>query len=99
MVLKDIQTWYAAQCDEYWEHSFSVHIGILDNPGWLVRIDLDDTLLENKAFDQVERTGSKQHWIICKVEKSKFIGFGDPGRLEEILGIFLEWAKSERLSS
>ncbi len=95
MILDDVQTWYATQCDGDWEHSFGVHINTLDNPGWSVKIDLDGTLLKNKPFEQVETTQSEQHWLVCKVEGNKFIGYGDPGRLEEILAIFLKWAKSE----
>ena len=94
-ILNDIQNWYAAQCDGDWEHSFGVTIGTLDNPGWSVKIDLDGTLLENRAFVQVEKNETEQSWLHCKVENNKFTGYGDPTRLEEILVIFLEWAKAE----
>ncbi|MGW1432997.1 Imm53 family immunity protein [Streptomyces sp. NPDC002431] len=41
-----LQGWYSAQCDEDWEHEWGVRINTLDNPGWSVRIDLEDTDLE-----------------------------------------------------
>lgn len=94
-ILNDIQTWYAAQCNGDWEHSFGIKIGNLDNPGWFVKIDLDGTLLEDKAFTQLEKSETEKSWLSCKVEEKKFVGYGDPSRLEEILSIFLEWAKSE----
>jgi len=93
-ILSDIQRWYAAQCDDDWEHSFGVTIQTLDNPGWSVRIDLEGTLLEEKSFEQVTKNETDQSWLICRVAERKFTGYGDPGRLEEILSIFLQWAKS-----
>lgn len=94
-ILQDIQTWYEAQCDGDWEHSFGIIIQTLDNPGWSVKIDLDGTLLENRVFAQIEKNDTEESWLQCKIEKNIFKGSGDPARLEEILSIFLEWAKSE----
>ena len=38
-----IENWYESHCDGDWEHDFGVSIDTLDNPGWLVKINLDDT--------------------------------------------------------
>ena len=35
-----LERWYQAQCDGDWEHHSGVTIETLDNPGWLVKIDL-----------------------------------------------------------
>ena len=50
-VLERLQDWYLAQCDEDWEHSYGVKIDTLDNPGWLIDVDLKDTSLEFRPFD------------------------------------------------
>lgn len=94
-LLDDIQKWYTAQCDGDWEHCFGIKIETLDNPGWSIRIDLKDTLLENKIFTSVEKHASEESWIVCKVEEKRFIAYGGPDCLQEMLGIFLQWAKSE----
>jgi hypothetical protein len=94
-VLDEIQKWYASNCDTYWEHSFGVQIGTLDNPGWDVTIDLKDTNLDGKHFEEFQREASEERWIHCRVEKNKFRGFGDETKLEEILKVFLDWAKSQ----
>ena len=94
-VLDDIQKWYASNCDGYWEHSFGVHIGTLDNPGWDVTVNLKDTNLENKPFEAFQYEASEERWIHCRVEEKKFRGFGDETKLEEILKVFLDWAKSQ----
>ena len=95
-VLKDLRDWYHAQCDGDWEHSFGVVIETLDNPGWLVRIDLRDTILEDATFAAVKSGVSNEHdsWIDCKVELRQFLGAGDPSLLEEIIDHFVQWAKN-----
>lgn len=96
-VLEDLMAWYQAQCDGDWEHTYGIHIGTLDNPGWSVKIDLADTILEEEPFTE-RRSGDPEgpSWLVCHVERHhhQFIGMGDPTRLQEILGIFLEWAKN-----
>ncbi|MEK7724812.1 MAG: immunity 53 family protein [Acidobacteriota bacterium] len=92
-VLDDIQKWFASNCDTYWEHSFGVEIGTLDNPGWQVTINLEDTNLDGKDFEPLQQEASEENWIHCRVEENKFLGFGDETKLEEILKVFLDWAK------
>lgn len=94
-VLTDIQAWYAAQCDGDWEHGFGIKISTLDNPGWSVKINLAGTLLEEKSFIPITNSENEEFWIFCEVKDGDFVGAGDPTRLEEMLSIFLEWAKSE----
>lgn len=94
-LLEDLQTWYAAQCDGDWEHSFGVSIGTLDNPGWWVGIDLEDTILEKKDFEGIQDLEPGDDWIHCRVEDKKFLGAGGPRQLIKILEVFLHWAKSE----
>jgi hypothetical protein len=96
-VLEDLRSWYVAQCDGDWEHTYGIRIDTMDNTGWCVQIDLRDTLLKGKQFDPIDEgleTDDLGLWIRCSVEGSKFRGFGDLGRLEQILGIFLDWAKT-----
>jgi hypothetical protein len=92
-ILADIQRWYNAQCDGEWEHEFGLKIETLDSPGWLVKIDLADTLLENQPFEPVDIKEEHGKWLSCHVEKSVFRGLGDPSQLSQILNTFLAWAK------
>lgn len=97
-VLDDLRSWYVAQCDGEWEHTYGIQIETMDNPGWSVEIALRDTILEGKPFDPIEEgseTDDAPSWIRYGLEGSKFRGFGDPGRLEQILVVFLDWAKTQ----
>ncbi|MDQ4120753.1 MAG: immunity 53 family protein [Acidobacteriota bacterium] len=94
-VLDEIQKWYASNCNGDWEHGYGVEIETLDNPGWFVKIDLEETNLHGKSFEKFEKELSDEIWIHCRVEDNKFLGFGDEYKLEEILKVFLDWAKSQ----
>jgi hypothetical protein len=98
--IESLQNWYLAQCDGEWEHTYGVSIGTLDNPGWSLEIDLVGTSLQTENFTSraygvadasSEPTGND--WLVCRVEKNKFLGHGGPKQLEEIINVFLSWAK------
>jgi hypothetical protein len=93
-LLADLQQWYQAQCNEDWEHHFGVSIGTLDNPGWIVTIDLEGTDLKGKPFQEIKDIEPEREWIHCRVEDAKFQGAGGPQKLEQILQTFLSWTKA-----
>lgn len=90
--LDRLQQWYLDQCDDEWEHSFGIKIDTLDNPGWSVTIDLNDTNLANKPFQEISNLGPKSDWIRCWKEGTKFKGVCGPKNLQEILKTFTDWA-------
>jgi hypothetical protein len=91
-VLERLQIWYAQQCNGEWEHSWGVSIETLDNPGWLVKINLRATNLENKTLEKITRERSERNWITCWTKDSTFQGAGGPQNLVEILETFLSWS-------
>lgn len=62
-ILESLQTWYKAQCDGDWEHQNGLSIESLDNPGWLLTIDLKGTSLEGKLFEEIHIERNKDDWI------------------------------------
>ena len=94
-VLAEIQKWYASNCDGEWEEEHGVRIDTLGNPGWSVTVDLFETNLEGKELPPIRSHESEESWAECRVEDKQFRGFGDPSSLEEILRIFIDWAKSQ----
>ena len=97
--IQDLQRWYLSQCNEDWEHTYGIEIGTLDNPGWSLAIDLTDTDIDGKPYagfsygvgENAESNGDE--WLVTKTEKNKFMGYGGPGKLEELIQLFLAWAK------
>src|SRR3954469_16092369 len=90
--LRRLQEWYLSQCDGDWEHGYGPRIGTLDNPGWTVTIELEDTALEGVPFVEVKDMAPPQDWFRCWVEGTEWHGVGGPLMLTAILGHFLDWA-------
>ena len=90
--LEFLQAWYRAQSNGDWEHANGVTIETLDNPGWLVTIDLALTALEDQPMQPVRQERSPTDWLICEVDHNQFRGQGDPQKLQTILQIFQSWA-------
>lgn len=86
-----LRDWYESNCDGDWEHCYGISIGTLDNPGWLVDIDLIGTRLEEVQFDKIQIYVDDSNWIHCGVVDGVFKGRGSIDKLEEILKIFSEW--------
>jgi Immunity protein 53 len=81
--------WYREQCNGDWEHGSGVLIDTLDNPGWMVKIDLRETALENEAFETIKIDKGKGDWLWCFKKGQEFNGSGDPSKLPVILEHFL----------
>jgi len=96
--LQELQQWYRSHCNGDWEHGYGVKIATLDNPGWVVTIELTDTELAGCSFTEVQRLEPETDWIHCRVKDGKFEGHGGPFMLEEILKIFLAWAAERHTS-
>jgi hypothetical protein len=90
-----LQKWYHSHCDGDWEHDCRIHISTIDNPGWSVMINLENTELEEKKFNEIDIEISPDNWLICFIKNRKFEGCGGPVNLPEIFRIFRNWAENE----
>lgn len=93
--LTRLNNWYQSHCDGEWEHAFGIAIGTLDNPGWTLKINLQDTELQYKPFAvlSIDNDDDKDDWVYCEVEEGIFHGACGPKRLDEMLETFLDWAE------
>jgi hypothetical protein len=93
-----LKRWYTARCDGDWEHQYGIRIETLDNPGWLVKIELTGTALEDLPFavvaDGVNAGGEPEgsRWVHCSVRNRVWHGAGDETQLAQLLELFLDWA-------
>lgn len=103
-VLGKLQSWYSSQCDGGWEHQYGISIETLDNPGWSFRVELTDTYLVGRPFEQVlldspddkdwdtYETSDSKDWYRCEVKGELFQAYCGPHRLHDVISIFLRWA-------
>lgn len=91
-VIDWLQSWYAAQCDGDWEHGWGVEIETLDNPGWAVSIDLEETVLEWREYPRQDVHRSTHDWLSAWTSEKTFHAASGPGNLTEALTLFRSWA-------
>jgi len=92
--IERLENWYRRNCNGDWEHTYGIFISNIDNPGWSLRVELADTSLYEAEFTEIKiQREDELDWIICKVEGCNFLGYGGPSNLNELLNVFLDWAK------
>ncbi len=89
-LLQRLEVWFENECNEDWEHSFGIKIETLDNPGWLVTIDLTETSWHTLVLDKEFVERNERDWLQTEVVNKQFIGCGGVGNLNEILEYFFE---------
>jgi hypothetical protein len=90
-----LMDWYAEQSNGEWEHDFGVSIETIDNPGWHLKIDLEGTELEGRAFAEVFHNVQADHgWWILQVEENEFRASCGPRDLPEVIAAFRSFAES-----
>ena len=94
--LQEFQKWYLSNCNDDWERQHGIKIDTLANPGWTIIIELYDTPLEDKKFKNIQIERTENNWTHCKIEEKSFKGAGGPQNLEEMIQIFLDWAKKHQ---
>lgn len=87
--------WYESRCDGEWESEYGINIESVNNPGWMVRVDLDGTGLDPDAFVPIAQQRSEADWVECKVQEGIWLGGGGIGNLNEVIGIFREYAEGK----
>ena len=88
-VYQRLQEWYQGQCDGDWEHNNGVKIESLDNPGWMLTVDLGDTEWVDLKADLHRVVRSENDWCQYLISKWQFKGAGGPLNIEEVIESFL----------
>ena len=94
-----LQDWYEKQCDGDWEHGYGIRIETIDNPGWSVEIDLNDTEFSISDFQYELFEKSESDWVGFEVNENVFTGVGDPLKLNIIISVFKEVILKKRLDT
>lgn len=88
-----ITRWFKDQCDGEWESDFGLTIESVNNPGWMVRIDLDGTGLEPATFKPLADQRSDTDWVEARVDDGAWVGGASVQNLDELLGVFRAWVE------
>lgn len=85
-----LQGWYESNCNGDWEHSSGVKIESLDNPGWMVRLDIVGTQVEGKMLGRVIVDNSVENWLHYWSDGESIQAAGSPQRLRDALKVILD---------
>jgi hypothetical protein len=86
-----LQSTFVELCNGDWEHGGGIRIFALDNPGWGLKVDLQDTGLIDYPFTRISQEISVNDWFDCWMENGIFEGAGGPKNLVNLLEIFKDW--------
>ncbi|MGL1935698.1 MAG: immunity 53 family protein [Fibrobacterales bacterium] len=90
-IIERLQEWYRSNCNGDWEHSFGVSIDTLDNPGWIIKFDLQDTSLQAAIVNQSnENPNNPLDWYFIKTDNSVLEIMCGPSNLDQVLNIFFD---------
>ena len=90
--LSKLQDWYISNCDGDWEHSYGFKLDTLDNPGWTITVDLDETHQEDWEFKEFKISPeSDDQWLFISKEGNKLNCSCGPTELETMLMIVTQW--------
>lgn len=85
--------WYFKQNNENWKNGRGIKISTIDNPGLCLWVYLNDTILNDKKFDQLIIETTENNWIHCYVRDNIFQGVGGIFNFPELVSIFCSWAE------
>lgn len=98
-----ITDWYRRQCDGTWEHERGLVIQTLDNPGWLLKVNLVGTDLKRAAGRDslISSFGTNEqghpispNWFHSQIRGSQYVAAGDASQLPYLFTAFRAWAMS-----
>jgi hypothetical protein len=91
-----LQNWYHSNCNGDWEHQFGIKIDTLDNPGWSIDINIEETNLQNILFEPIKIKRSEKDWVFIELANMKIQGRCGSLNLIEMLEIFQNWVVSNQ---
>ena len=93
LAINRLTNWFKSQCEGGLEHKVRIRIETLDNPGWMIKVDLSETTHRGRkvGWRLIER--SDCDWKILSVEDSLFNAGGGPSNLAEIINTFSDFVE------
>lgn len=82
-----LEEMYLSNCDGDWEHDYGIEITTLDNPGWNVKIQLNENFVMLSDRSWVLEDIAPSTWYGYKIEKNTIEASGDPQSLKTIFEI------------
>ena len=97
-MIKWIEQWYNSHCNGNWEHDHVIKIESLDNPGWHVEINFQDTDISLDDFLWKVYEKSENDWIGYSIKNNIYTASGDSLKLNLLLEVFKNLIEGNELA-
>ena len=84
--------WFVAQSNGDWEHGEGIEVTTIDNPGWAIRIRIEDTNLQGRMQDWVRWERDELAWLYWRSTGLVFEAACGPAELTRALDTFRGFA-------
>lgn len=81
---------FMLECNGDWEHENGISIITVDNPGWSITIDLENTSLEDEEIVGELIEMNEKDWYFFEIKNKKFRGGGNLTKLNFLITQFKE---------
>jgi hypothetical protein len=88
--IKWISEWFLSNCDGDWEHLNQIKIFTVDNPGWVIQIDLSGTKYESIKIPYELFEKSENDWFGFSIKNGIYDAGGDLNKLDFLVNKFKE---------
>jgi hypothetical protein len=98
IIMKDkminwLQNWVFQNCDGKWGKINRIFLRNIDNPGWLLTLQLANSRYENKHVPKMKIDRTENDWCHCFIDDEKFVDTGGPCNLNEMLNYFKDFVE------
>jgi hypothetical protein len=87
--IERLAAWYRQQCDGDWEHQHGVKLVTIDNPGWSLDVNVNETPAAGTPAAPTNIERSEDDWLFFELKDDLFRGRCGPNNLVEMIGAFL----------
>lgn len=96
-LLTRLNGWYRLNCDADWEHGWGIRITTLDNPGWMIEVELAGTAFESKVVEErsegvLDNNTTTDGFLAVRKVGTKFQAAGT--NLIQVLTEFVDWSQN-----
>jgi hypothetical protein len=95
-MLNWLQNWIFKNYNENYIKNSMFFLRNIGNPGWAITLQLEDSIYENKKFNEIEIERTDNNWCYYSVKKKELYLAGGPLNLNEILSYFKNFIEEKK---
>lgn len=87
--------WYANNCNGDWGHEYGIKISTIDNPGWLIQVNLSETDISGRVMEPCTWEPEHGRWVRSWSNGEEFNVVCDVHSFDVAIGEFQKFAEAK----